>query len=235
MKHIFFILFTLSATSGLLMAKHVPKRVMLHYCTEVAAAQYDIPLQRIDTQMPIYKKGGFVVHGKIRRPHKESVKFTCRYDEKGKFEFIKKHPQHNREKIRKRIKHACKGEASVRWRVEPRDIKITNIQKMNENRFKVTLDGPDATGTCLVNKQGHIYRFETAYKQRYVPSEAKYACMKRASLLWNLPAPFIRVEHSEYLGQERYLLDISGALFQADCEVSGNGTVLHFDNTRYRR
>jgi hypothetical protein len=235
MKRTFFILFTLFATSNYLMAKHVPKRIMLHYCTEVAAAEYNIPLQDIDTRMPVYKNNGFTVHGTIRHPHGYSEKFKCRFDAKGKFIAIKKEPRHPMQQIKKRIKHACKGEASVRWRSDRRDIKVTQIDRRTSNRFIVTLDGPDATGVCEVNRQGHIYRFNTTYKQRYVPKEAKHSCKQRASILWHIPAPFIKITSSEYVGRGRYLLELSSGHFRAECEVNDSGRILHFNDSFRRR
>jgi hypothetical protein len=236
MKFHFLISLILITSGSQLMAKHVPKKVMLYYCSEVAAVEYDVPLEAIETQMPVLKKNGYTVHGEVRRSrHHRHTRFVCQYDAHGKFQFIKKQLPHNREIIKKRIKRACKTEAASQWHTSPRDIRIAHVTKRNENRFEVTLEGADATGSCIVNKQGHIYRFDTTYKERPVPERARISCRKKAAYHWHVPASFTRIERAEYIGRNRYILELSGGYRHAECEVKGTGEILHFRGENYRR
>jgi len=230
MKQFGFVFFTLLMGISSLQAKHVPKKVMHHYCTEVAAATYNVPLQRIDAQPPVYKKKGFVVHGTIDHRNGALEKFSCRYDAYGRFQFIKKHiPKHtNTNTVQKRIRHACKTEASVRWHIPPHEVKIRNIRKISTHRFEVTLDEAERTGKCIVNRQGYVSRFQTLEKRRHAPRAAQHACIKKAASRWNIPTAYVEIDSAEYLGRGRYLLELSDDGYGASCEVKNNGIVYRF-------
>ena len=228
MKQLGFILFTLFISTNYLQAKHVPKMVMHHYCTEVAAATYNIPLENIDAQMPLYKNKGFVVHGKINRRNRREDRFSCRYDAYGQFKFIKKHTPKHTNNMQKRIRRACRTEASVRWHVPPREIEIKSIKKLSSYRFEVRLEEAERSGKCEVNTQGYVSRFQTLNKRRHTPRAAEYACIRKAASRWNIPTAYVQIDNADYLGRGRYLLEVSDDGYTAECEVRNNGTVYQF-------
>jgi hypothetical protein len=228
MKQFAFLFFTLLITTTGIQAKHVPKKVMHHYCTEVASAQYSVPLDMIEAQMPIYKKKGFVVHGTYKRYRGRVERFSCRYDAFGKFQFIKKHTPRHTNSIQRRITHACKTEASVRWHVPSGEIGIRDLKEISGNRYKITLSETDRTGICNVTSQGYVNRFQTLNKHRYIPHTAEYGCIRKAASRWNIPTAYIEIGHTDYLGRDRYLLELSDDEYHASCEVKSNGTVYRF-------
>jgi hypothetical protein len=228
MKRFGSIVFTLFAGISTLHAGHVPQKVMHHYCTEVAAVTYDIPLQRIDARMPVYRKKGFNVHGKIIRRNGIRERFLCRYDERGRFKFIKKEQRNRADTIHRRIRHACKTEASVRWHVPPHEITISKIRKVGQKHFEVKLNEAERSGICSVNTQGYVSRFQTLSQERRTPRAAEYGCIKKAASRWNVPTAYIQIEHTEYLGRGRYLLELSDNEYTAECEVKKSGAVYRF-------
>jgi len=218
-----------TATLGL-HAGHVPEKVMHHYCTEVASAQYNVPLQQIEAHMPVYKKKGFIVRGKMRR----NGHFVCRFDAYGKFQFIKQQAPKPQNSLKKRIRRVCKSEASVRWHTPKQDIKITEIRKIAPYRYQVTMEDAYNTGTCEVNRDGYVSRFQTLSKSRQVPRSVTHACKRKAASRWNVPMPYIQVDNATYMGRGRYAVEVSSDELVAHCEVRQNGIIEHF-NTQQRR
>jgi len=219
----------------LLHAGHVPKKVMHHYCTEVAAAQYNVSLREIDAQMPVHKNKGFIVRGKIRHHNGYNEPFVCRYDAYGKFDFIKKQVPKPHHRFKKRMKRVCKTEASVRWHTPAREIRITDMRKLDRYHYEITMEDAYNTGVCEVNRNGYVSRFQTLNKRRHVPHTVKRACKQKAASRWNVPLPYVEIEHSTYLGRGRYRVEVSSDDYSAHCEVRSNGIIEHFSTTRRSR
>jgi len=213
-------------------AGHVPEKVMHHYCTEVAAAQYNVSLREIDAQMPVYKKKGFVVRGKIRHHNGYNDHFVCRYDAYGKFDFIKRQTTKPHNGLKKRMKRICKTEASVRWHTPVQEIRITDMRKINRYRYRVTMEDAYNTGTCEVNRDGYVSRFQTLNKRRHVPHVVKNACRQKAASRWNIPLPYVEVNEANYMGKGRYLVEVSSDDYTAQCEARFNGIIEHFSTKR---
>jgi hypothetical protein len=233
MKHIGSILFILLTTTAL-NAKHVPKKVMYHYCTEVASAQYNVPLEAISAHMPVYKNRGFVVQGKIDHHDRYQEHFICRFDDYGKFDFIKKRAPKHTDRIKKRLKRVCKSEASVRWHTPVRQIDITQIKKIDRYRYEITLEDAGSTGVCQVNRNGYVNRFQTLNKRRHVPRIVQDRCIRKAASRWNIPLSYIEIDEMNYLGRGRYRVEVSSDDYTAECEIRANGIIDHF-NTRRKR
>jgi hypothetical protein len=228
MKRFGSVLLTLFAGIHMLYAGHVPQKVMHHYCTEVAAATYEVPLQRVDAHMPAYRKKGFNVHGEITHSNGIRERFLCRYDERGRFQFIRKERRNSSDTINRRIRHACKTEASVRWHVPPREITIGTVRKLGHGHFEISLNEAERSGICRVNTQGYVSRFQTFDNERQTPRAAEYGCIKKAASRWNVPTAYIRIENTDYLGRGHYLLKLSDDRYTADCEVKNTGAVYRF-------
>jgi hypothetical protein len=233
MKHIGSILFIL-LTSAALNAKHVPKKVMYHYCTEVASAQYNVPLEAISADMPVYKNRGFVVQGKIAHHNRYNEHFICRFDDYGKFDFIKKRTPKHTNGVKKRLKRVCKSEASVRWHTPVQQIDITDIKKIDRYRYEVTLEDAGSTGICQVNRDGYVSHFQTLNKHRHIPKITQDRCIRKAASQWNIPLSYIEIDEANYLGRGRYSIKVSSDDYTADCEIRANGIIERF-NTRRKR
>jgi len=233
MKHLGSIFFMLVAVTTL-NARHVPKKVMYHYCTEVASAQYGAPLKAISANMPLYRNRGFVVEGRIDRRNGRNEHFVCRFDDYGKFNFIKKRAPVRSSGIEKRLKRVCRSEASVRWRTPVRQIDVTNIKKIGRYRYELTLENVDNTGVCQVNKNGYVSRFQTLSKRRHIPRIVQDRCVRKAASRWNVPLSYIDIDRANYLGRGRYDIKVSSDDYAADCGIRANGVIEHF-NTRRRR
>lgn len=235
MKHSIRLLLLFLAASSLLFAKHVPKKVMYHYCTEVASARYNVPITHIHAQMPVYTQNGFTVKGNIRLYDGRRDRFTCRYDAYGIFKSIKKHTRPYVDRSQRRIKRICKAEASVRWHTPKHEIEIADIKRLVHGRYRITLESDDQTGICEVNRQGYVNRFQTLSKRRYTPHIVKNVCIRKAASRWNIPRSYIEIERADYLGRGRYLIEVSGDIYRARCEVRSNGMIDDFSMMRQRR
>ncbi len=182
----------------------------------------------------------FLVHGKASKYSKRAFRFKCTFDRQGEYIGIKKIKDKRYLNSRREdhvylpttVKRVCKGEASVRWHMRPRDVKIKNVKRLGHHDYVVTLAGRGYRGKCEVSQSGHMYQFRThtlGYDiNNEIPKVVRRNCKKHAAFRWGVRPSEIRIDYARRLGRDDYVIQLSSRYDRAECEVSRRGHIYLF-------
>ena len=198
--------------------------------------------QRNIRTLPVERThNGFTVYGQSPRNTRRALYFECRFDRRGAYRSIRKirdtryptdmghrHTSYTPAIVRR----ICKGEASVRWRMNPRNVRIDQSRRISRDRYLLKLRGRSYRGVCEISGSGHIYGFKTAYangdNQHRIPQEARRACKRQAASRWGTRPNNIRINNTRRLGRDDFMVRLSRGSYRAECEVSGRGRIYLF-------
>jgi len=184
-------------------------------------------------------RNGFTVYGQSPRNTNRALFFQCNYDRRGNYIGIRKTSDkryngrgHAYNRVPKTVRRICKGEASARWRMRPKDIRISKAKKVGRNDYIVNLSARNYRGTCEISRSGHMYQFQTSYANNHansrVPRAAVQSCKRRAASRWGVRPHRIRTVRTRRLGRYDYNVKLSSSDYRAECEVSGRGRIYLF-------
>ena len=208
-------------------------------CKYEVKRNYGVRQNSIQTGSVERSRNGFVVYGQSPRNTNRALFFQCNFDRRGNYIGIRKtsDKRYNgggqaNHRIPKTVKRVCKGEASARWRMRPKDIRISKTRRAGRNNYILNLSARNYRGKCEVSRSGHIYQFQTNYANNNinsaVPQRAVQTCKRRAASRWGVRPDRIRTVRTRRLGRDNYNVILSSRNYRADCEVSGRGRIFLF-------
>jgi len=203
-------------------------------CTYEAQRAFGLPKWDIRTLPPERRGEHFVVFGSG-----QALEFKCGFNRWGEFNGIKKiRDTHYRPGgghtggVPGIVRRICKGEASARWRMRPREIRIEGVKRLGHRDFVVALSGRGYHGRCEVSRSGHIYQFTTRQpgygRHDGIPKAARHGCKRYAAARWGIYPREISISNSRRLGRNDFGIELSSRYGVASCEVSANGRVYRF-------
>ena len=210
---------------------------MQRYCKDEAVRTYRLKREKIYTAVPRFLNGKYSVYSQSPKNTKRALFFSCHFNRHGRFiniqteKDMRKNNQHP-VKVPRAAKRSCKDEASSVWRVSQRDVRLSNIRRVNSGRYKMTVQARNRTAVCDVNAQGNIYRFHVQGKQQSGKKPAKQACKRLAARLWKVPSSRISIQGVRNTSRERYDMEVRYRHTRGSCDVSRNGYVHHFRTIR---
>ena len=209
-------------------------------CKYEAARHYGIRQSAVRTRSVERVGNRFVVYGQTPKNTRRALFFKCTFDRRGEYRGIKKTRDtryangggHGNAYVPKTVKRVCKGEASARWRMRPREIRIDKVKRLGRKDYMVTLRGRNYRGKCEVSQSGHIYQFRTRSAgnnvNNHTPQSAVRSCKRRAASRWGTRPSNIRVNYTKRLGRDDYIIKLSSRYDRAECEVSRRGRIYLF-------
>jgi hypothetical protein len=208
----------------------LPDYEMQRYCKDEVVAKYNISRNSIHLAVPRYLYGKYSVYGQSPANAKNALFFVCDFSRSGRLLAVKTERDLRRQggADNKNAKRSCKSEASSVWGVDRRQVKVTNIRKVNRTRWHITVRSGNRTALCDVNAQGNIYRFTREQSHAKLTNKAKRACFSSASRYWEIPASRVSIDRVKENRYGRYNVTVRYRNVTGKCDVDRYGTVHHF-------